>query len=413
MRNNHMVSDKDSPWTKRISMLLRKYLWEGQSLHKSVKVSVEENDSWRKKMMILHRRVIGIAIPFFICQITWWCLAIKHDYFSLFPDRYIMTLTMILGATVAGMTSEGGGAVAFPVMTLALKIDPKVARDFSLMIQSVGMTCASFTIFWMKIKLEYHSIIFCTLGSSFGMVFGLEVFDSMLSPPVKKLGFVCIWFSFAFALFLLNINHKRKTYNAIPNFGIWQACVLTVVGFFGGIFSAIAGSGVDICSFSILSLLFRVSEKISTPTSVVLMAANSIVGTFWRNFMMDGGAEIEAKNYMAVCVVVVTFFAPLGSILSSHFHRHILASLIYILDTIALVSALVIIPMTQTHIILCVSILLLGFIFFYVLSFLGSKLLERQIQRENEEAAILPIASSIENNDPSIHYSNATLSSIL
>ncbi|CAB4067336.1 unnamed protein product [Lepeophtheirus salmonis] len=382
VENNHMVSDKDSPWTKRISMLLRKYLWEGQSLHKSVKVSVEENDSWRKKMMILHRRVIGIAIPFFICQITWWCLAIKHDYFSLFPDRYIMTLTMILGATVAGMTSEGGGAVAFPVMTLALKIDPKVARDFSLMIQSVGMTC-------------------------------LEVFDSMLSPPVKKLGFVCIWFSFAFALFLLNINHKRKTYNAIPNFGIWQACVLTVVGFFGGIFSAIAGSGVDICSFSILSLLFRVSEKISTPTSVVLMAANSIVGTFWRNFMMDGGAEIEAKNYMAVCVVVVTFFAPLGSILSSHFHRHILASLIYILDTIALVSALVIIPMTQTHIILCVSILLLGFIFFYVLSFLGSKLLERQIQRENEEAAILPIASSIENNDPSIHYSNATLSSIL
>ena len=33
------------------------------------------------------------------------------------------------------MTSEGGGAVAFPVMTLALGIAPSVARDFSLMIQ--------------------------------------------------------------------------------------------------------------------------------------------------------------------------------------------------------------------------------------------------------------------------------------
>ena len=42
---------------------------------------------------------------------------------------------MIFGATVAGMTSEGGGAVAFPVMTLALGIAPSVARDFSLMIQ--------------------------------------------------------------------------------------------------------------------------------------------------------------------------------------------------------------------------------------------------------------------------------------
>ena len=36
------------------------------------------------------------------------------------------------------MTSEGGGAVAFPVMTLALGIPPAVARDFSLMIQSCG-----------------------------------------------------------------------------------------------------------------------------------------------------------------------------------------------------------------------------------------------------------------------------------
>ena len=38
------------------------------------------------------------------------------------------------------MTSEGGGAVAFPVMTLALHINPQVARDFSLMIQACGQS---------------------------------------------------------------------------------------------------------------------------------------------------------------------------------------------------------------------------------------------------------------------------------
>ena len=42
----------------------------------------------------------------------------------------------------------------------------------------------------------------------------------------------------------------------------------------------VTGSGVDICSFSILSLLFRISEKISTPTSIVLMAINSLVGKY-------------------------------------------------------------------------------------------------------------------------------------
>jgi hypothetical protein len=48
----------------------------------------------------------------------------------------------------------------------------------------------------------------------------------LLSPPIKKLGFVCIWFSFAFALFQLNRQHKRRTFDSIPNFGIWQAAVL-------------------------------------------------------------------------------------------------------------------------------------------------------------------------------------------
>ena len=83
------------------------------------------------------------------------------------------------------------------------------------------MSAAAFTIFWMQIKLEEHSLVFCSSGAVAGMIFGrfgqtslssdipllcagLEVVDIALSPPQKKLGFVCIWFSFAFALFLLN-----------------------------------------------------------------------------------------------------------------------------------------------------------------------------------------------------------------
>lgn len=72
-------------------------------------------------------------------QVVWWTLAVRYNYFRLYPGYYELPVTMILGATVAGMTSEGGGAVAFPVMTLLLHIDPVVARDFSLMIQSCGL----------------------------------------------------------------------------------------------------------------------------------------------------------------------------------------------------------------------------------------------------------------------------------
>jgi uncharacterized membrane protein YfcA len=63
----------------------------------------------------------------------------QRNYFPNFKTHYAMTITMIFGAFIGGATSEGGGAVAFPVMTLVLHLAPSIARDFSLMIQSCGM----------------------------------------------------------------------------------------------------------------------------------------------------------------------------------------------------------------------------------------------------------------------------------
>ena len=128
------------------------------------------------------------------------------------------------------MTSEGGGSVAFPIMTLAFSIPPSVARDFSLGIQSCGMTAAAFTIFWMRVQIEWHSVLFSSVGGAFGVIFGLEWIDPRLTPPQKKMGFVSVWFSFAFALFLLNRYHKRRTFKTIPDVKPWKCVVLFVTG---------------------------------------------------------------------------------------------------------------------------------------------------------------------------------------
>ena len=42
------------------------------------------------------------------------------------------------------------------------------------------MAAASFTIFWMQIKIEKHSLLFCSLGAVGGMVFGKMSFSSFL-----------------------------------------------------------------------------------------------------------------------------------------------------------------------------------------------------------------------------------------
>lgn len=52
--------------------------------------------------MVKYRLFVGIAIASGLCHIVWWTCAIKYNWFALFPDRYYMTLTMILGGCVAG-----------------------------------------------------------------------------------------------------------------------------------------------------------------------------------------------------------------------------------------------------------------------------------------------------------------------
>ena len=62
----------------------------------------------------------------------------------------------------------------------------------------------------------------------------LQYLDDVLSPEFKEIAFVSFFFSFAIALFLMNSEKKRQTFDAIPNFDSKKACLLVLVGFVGG-----------------------------------------------------------------------------------------------------------------------------------------------------------------------------------
>lgn len=85
--------------------------------------------------------------------------------------------------------------------------------------------------------------------------------------------------------------------------------------------------------FSIITLLFRVSEKTATPTSIVLMgelnrlsfkrqflAINTMFCFYWRA-MIDENISQISWDYLKICIPVVVIMAPVGSFLGSHFHR--------------------------------------------------------------------------------------------
>lgn len=151
----------------------------------AVRKDVSDAGTWlvpQRRCVAQHRRLIGMAVPAVFFHIVWWSYMLGRDEFHLFTDtvgvngipRWYMTVTMLVGSTIAGATSEGGGAVAFPMMTLAFGILPCVARDFSFLIQSVGMTSAAFAILFMRVKVEVRALVYCTLGGVAGIIFGLE-----------------------------------------------------------------------------------------------------------------------------------------------------------------------------------------------------------------------------------------------
>ncbi|PIO67181.1 hypothetical protein TELCIR_11079 [Teladorsagia circumcincta] len=195
-------------------------------------------------------------------------------------------------------------------------------NPFSKQMKFQGMMCAMFVIMFMRVQIEQRAVLFGTIGSIPGLIIGFKYFDPLLDAPQKKMLFVSIWSSFAIALFILNSQKKRKTYHKIPDFRPWKALVLMATGFIGGIFTAFAGSGVDICIFSMITLLFRVTEKTATPTTVVLMGLNSMVGAYYR-LVWEGDVPSLALDYLKVSIPVGVTLAPFGSFLGSHFHRQV------------------------------------------------------------------------------------------
>lgn len=56
--------------------------------------------------------------------------------------------------------------------------------------------------------------------------------------------------------------------------------LFVLIGIIGGIFAANTGSGIDTLTFIVLTLAFGISEKVSTPTTVIIMGINSVIGFF-------------------------------------------------------------------------------------------------------------------------------------
>lgn len=242
--------------------------------------------------------------------------------------QWQIALTMAFGSFVAGGTALGGGAVAFPVMTKLLAIEPATAKVFSLAIQSFGMTAATITILCRRIPI-YTNVVWMALPMATVGVITSLLFVAPLAPRLMTKGIFSLLLLF-FALTLIN-RWWRKAHHLPSHVYIKPKPVrFMLVAFLGGIASGLVGSGADIAIFALLILAYHADVKRATATSVVIMAFTSIVGSTLNALYLDTVTP-EITGYLLAAIPIVVIGAPLGAYVCARMKVGVLVSFLLIL----------------------------------------------------------------------------------
>ncbi len=305
-------------------------------------------------------------VPLAIIVVTWFVYLTVTRRWDLYADYWPMSLTMLFGSFVAGSTPQGGAAVAFPAFTKVLHISTADSRTFGFMIQSIGMTMASLLIVARGIKILPKVILWVTLGSALGTTLGTFVF--VLADPFPRILFTLGATAFGVALVISRWVLKWEPRQALPGWGAGYLLLFVLVGVLGGTFSAQTGSGADMITFVVLTLAFGIDEKISTPTTVIIMGLNSLIGFFLHGVVLQDIGIVW--NYWIVAAPVVALGAPLGAYVVSRVSRDVLILFVLFLISAEMITTVLLIPFTSS--IVTVTAFVLGgcaFSFFFMLYF--------------------------------------------
>ena len=242
-----------------------------------------------------------------------WLQGLSNSLLQI-AHEFEIALTMALGSFVAGGTALGGGAVAFPVMTKVLAIEPATAKVFSLAIQSFGMTAAAITIFCRRIPIYTNIVIMALPMSALGVAISLLYVAPFAPRLLVKSIFSFLLLCFAITMVLRwwrKAHHQPSAEHIKPSLGRFL-----LVGFVGGIASGLVGSGSDIALFALLIIAYQADIKKATATSVVVMAFTSLVGSAINAWHLNAITP-EIEQYLLAAIPIVVVGAPLGAYVCS------------------------------------------------------------------------------------------------
>jgi uncharacterized membrane protein YfcA len=308
--------------------------------------------------------------------IAWLIAFSTFDSIGFWLGHWYYAAMMVAGAFVAGFTPEGGGAVAFPVLNVFLHVDRVMARDFSMMIQSVGMTSASIFILTSRetIRRDYWPLVVFIPACFIGFLIGMAFFQSLHVYIIQAL-FLSLSATFVVSYYF---SDHRGTRNELVINSTRDWVYLGTMLVIGGIVSSLFGTGGDIIVYTLLVTRFNMTAKIATRMSIVLQASISILGYLYRIVIDHGLTEYQFKTWLCAAPIVL-FMAPLGAYILSRLHVNWMLRAIIVINIFQLFYFNAVDPSINKIIASACFTALLGAIFFFAL---------RHISFRNKAAAV-------------------------
>ncbi|WP_424863476.1 TSUP family transporter [Streptomyces sp. MMS24-I29] len=305
------------------------------------------------------RRVLGVNAA--LAGVVWlvWALVWGAEYFDVLAENWRVAVTMVFGSLVGGGTSEGGGAIAFPVMTKVLVVPPDQARIFTFAIQSIGMSAASLSILLCRTPVERKIILYGSASGVVGVVLSATLIAPNVPLPVVRALFTMLLVALALAL---AVQLKQRGYRRNAKILAWnprEKGLVLAAGFSGGLLSGVAGVGENCVMFLLLVLLFRVSETVATPTTVIMMTVVSIAA-FLTHLLVLRDFTGPVVEYWTAAAPVVAVGAPLGAWICTRLSPLTIRAVLFVLIAAELVSTVLLVPFTPFMIAASIALLVVS-----------------------------------------------------
>jgi uncharacterized protein len=295
--------------------------------------------------------------------LVWIAFMANYDLWYVLQEQLHVIVTMIFGAFVAGSSPEGSASIAYPIFTLYLDISPSVARNFAFAIQSLGMTSASIFILNKHIKVDWLYIKYVSAAGIIGLIIGTYTVAPYVVPLHAKLIFVSLWLGFGIVLYNRNRRSHIDLRNSVAIEGYRDIIILLLLGLVGGLISSIFGTGINIFSFCFVVIYYHLNEKIATPSSVIIMTIETIIGFGLHALILKDITQQSYEMWWS-CIPFVIFFAPLGAWVVHKVSRHSFNHFLYVIFAMQYLGAMYVIRPDFWTFTLSFAIILTSIIFF-------------------------------------------------